>query len=630
MDGLNAPTDNTDALLSRLTETRAKVRRALLDSRNAHGRWTGALSSSALATATAVTALGLVARVRPDREATELRRQVASGLSWLARNANRDGGWGDTVKSHSNISTTTLAWAAFAMDPDPNRHFQEIMNHAKSWLHAEAGGTDPCILAKAIIRRYGRDRTFSIPILTHCALTGRLGPEPACWNWVKPLPFELAALPASWFATLKLPVVSYALPALIAIGQVRHARLPARNPFTRRLRSLILPRTLRLLNQIQPENGGFLEATPLTSFVTMSLVGGGHGQHPVVRSGTAFLAASARPDGSWPIDTNLATWLTTLAINALSAGGQNLLPTGHRQVLRDWLLSQQLKQVHPYTNAAPGGWAWTDLPGGVPDADDTAGALLALRSLDYGETVDRTAILAGIQWLLRLQNRDGGMPTFCRGWGTLPFDRSSPDLTAHALRAWIAWEPLLAERNRHELRAGIRAGLRYLRKSQDNGGAWQPLWFGNQHSADEKNRTYGTAKTLLLFAEMDASFWPPGTRQLIERGLQWLISAQHRGGGWGGGDNEGPVSVEETALAVETLAALAVSPELRRLRPKLEKPLRQGLDQLLTLWEGGAWKHPEPIGFYFAKLWYYEALYPIIFTAAALERATVALQHSNQ
>ena len=29
---------------------------------------------------------------------------------------------------------------------------------------------------------------------------------------------------------------------------------------------------------------------------------------------------------------------------------------------------------------------------------------------------------------------------------------------------------------------------------------------------------------------------------------------------------------------------------------------------------------PTPIGFYFANLWYFEKLYPIIFTVAALER----------
>jgi squalene-hopene/tetraprenyl-beta-curcumene cyclase len=33
---------------------------------------------------------------------------------------------------------------------------------------------------------------------------------------------------------------------------------------------------------------------------------------------------------------------------------------------------------------------------------------------------------------------------------------------------------------------------------------------------------------------------------------------------------------------------------------------------------------PTPIGFYFAKLWYYERLYPLIFTVGALGRAASA------
>jgi len=44
-----------------------------------------------------------------------------------------------------------------------------------------------------------------------------------------------------------------------------------------------------------------------------------------------------------------------------------------RRRLIDWLLDQQHRVEHPYTHAAPGGWAWTDLSGGVPDADDTSG-----------------------------------------------------------------------------------------------------------------------------------------------------------------------------------------------------------------------------------------------------------------
>ena len=69
---------------------------------------------------------------------------------------------------------------------------------------------------------------------------------------------------------------------------------------------------------MQPDSGGFLEATPLTAFVVMSLASMGLAQHPIVRQGVEFLLASVRSDASWPIVTNLATWNTTLAMNALA------------------------------------------------------------------------------------------------------------------------------------------------------------------------------------------------------------------------------------------------------------------------------------------------------------------------
>src|SRR5204863_8372380 len=129
------------------------------------------------------------------------------------------------------------------------------------------------------------------------------------------------------------------LPALIAIGQAIHRNRPTRNPIPLLFRSLTKKKTLRLLEEIQPFSGGFLEATPLTSFVTMSLAGSGLADHIVAGRGMQFLVDSVRPDGSWPIDTNLATWVTTLSVNAL--GGD--LPPQERRAIRTWLLQQQYR-----------------------------------------------------------------------------------------------------------------------------------------------------------------------------------------------------------------------------------------------------------------------------------------------
>ena len=151
---------------------------------------------------------------------------------------------------------------------------------------------------------------------------------------------------------------------------------------------------------------------------------------------------------SVPILTVLAVaaYRSLLSVNALG----NRLPLADREPIAAWLMDQQYRGVHPFTGAAPGGWAWTDLPGGTPDADDTAGALVALHTLGLRDPKIIAAATSGVRWLLDLQNRDGGIPTFCRGWGKLPFDRSSADITAHALHAWSAWRLRLWKPRRDE------------------------------------------------------------------------------------------------------------------------------------------------------------------------------------
>jgi len=583
----------------------------LLDRRTAAGHWTGTLSSSALATATAINALRLV-------DADAHRRRIAAGAAWLGATQLSDGSWGDTVASKGNLSTTLLCWAALgaiAADRDPDAGVSAAVARAAVWIEARAGSLGPTAIAAALNGIYGRDRTFSVPILTHVALCGRFGDplRAETWRVIPQLPFELAGLPRSWFRLVDMQVVSYALPALIAIGQVRHARAPSWGP-PGWLRTAAVQPTLRTLAAIQPANGGYLEATPLTSFVTMSLAGMGLAGHAVARQGVAFLIASQRPDGSWPIDTNLATWVTTQSVAALAAGGRlaEHLGPADREAIRRWLLDQQWRREHPATGAAAGGWAWTDLPGGVPDADDTSGAVAALACLEAAEDrvpppdVERAAA-AGLGWLADLANRDGGLPTFCRGWGRLPFDTSCPDITAHALRAAERWSrraggsPATARVARMLAAAG-----RYLSATQAADGSWSPLWFGNEHHPGEENPTYGTAKVVL--ATLDA------------RGADWLIAAQAADGGVGGGPG-GPPSIEETAVTVEALARVAAESPDADLRRRSHAAVGAGVAWLIDQTAGGRRFPAAPIGLYFAKLWYDEALYPVAFTVAAFERA---------
>lgn len=616
-----------------LLEALNHARALLLAERGTHGHWEGALSSSALSTATAVFALSQVLEGQGNSVdpafATRAGKLIRQGLGWLALHQNTDGGWGDTTASFSNVSTTCLCWSAFVADENwAAGAYDATLSAVDQWLIKNVGTLAPEKIAQKVTERYGEDHTFSVPILTMCALAGRLGQGLAAWDLVPALPFELAAFPQRWFKWLKLPVVSYALPALIAIGQVRHALRPSLSPVSRFLRNLTRGRTLKLLTRIQPGSGGFLEATPLTSFVVMSLAASGNAKHPVVQRGVQFLIDSVRPDGSWPIDTNLATWVTTLAVNALanSPNFDAVLPEGERQPIGDWLLGQQYRTEHPYTLANPGGWSWTDLPGGVPDADDTPGALLALHHLAgraalagagtarpaKGEAEMERASEDGLRWLCSVQNSDGGIPTFCKGWGKLPFDRSSCDLTAHFLRAASAWKGKARGRFSVRLAKSVKRADLFLDRSQHADGSWAPLWFGNQHADTETNRIYGTSRVLLA-------------RPKCVRGLTWLLRAQQADGGWGGGAN-GPASIEETALAIEAIAT-----HLLRAKAPVgagHDAVDRGVQWLIEATTGGTHFPPTPIGFYFAKLWYWEKLYPLIWTVSALGLAD-ALEKSE-
>ncbi|MEM9367675.1 MAG: prenyltransferase/squalene oxidase repeat-containing protein [Planctomycetota bacterium] len=550
------------------------------------------------------------------------RSEIDAGIAWLQNHQNDDGGFGDTDRSHSNIATSYLVLAASTLATECGRPglSQQSRDDLQEWLDT-AGGLP------ALRARYGTDQTFVVPILTNMAIAGLVP-----WTEVAQLPFEAAVLPQSWYRFVGLPVVSYAIPALVAIGQARFfAGHHAWSPISW-LRRATVRRTLATLLRMQPSSGGYLEATPLTAFVTMALASSGRGDHPVALAGLRFLKDSQREEGAWPIDTNLATWVTSLAVNALRAD-----PEDDRawctDTWRSWHLRCQHRQQHAFTGAQPGGWGWTDLSGAVPDADDTPAALIAIMASETADAADcRQACEQGADWLLRLQNRDGGWPTFCRGWGTLPFDRSSTDLTAHALRALRGFRIWTRGGSDRRIERAMNRGAAFLAEKQREDGAWLPLWFGNQDNPDDENPIYGTSRVLL---DAGGVLSP----NAIASGTEHLLRSQNPDGGWGGGASltgqnaasehasslklPPTSSVEESALALEALASLHDS-----LPADLRNPTRlailRGVRWLTESVADGRHRTAWPIGFYFAKLWYYEDLYPLIFACAALGRV---LQH---
>jgi len=564
--------------IEQIDEMITEVKTRLLNAREPGEMWRGHLSSSAISTSVSVFALYLI-----DKE--KYGSYIEKGASWLKSTMTDEGAWGDSEESPANMTATLLSYAAlFAVDTPPQK--------ARKYLQNKLGGDTEGQLIKGVLDYYGTDLTFSVPILAMCGLAGVISQ----WSKIPPLPFELAVLPQKVFRFLQLPVVSYAIPALIAVGILRYKK-GGRN-FLSRVRDKFIPRCLKVLVKLQPADGGFLEAAPLTAFVGMCMSGAGFNDHVVTQKAAQFLVETVREDGAWPIDTDLASWVTSLSLRALDED----IPD--REYFIGKLKANALKEVHPFTGAQPGGWGWTDLSGSVPDADDTPGALIALHVLTGG--IYSEEIGNGIRWLMDLQNHDGGIPTFCKGWTKLPFDQSSPDLTAHTYFAFEIWKNQLpADLYRRCERSSQRL-VNFMERTQTQEGAWVPLWFGDQQAADEHSPVYGTATAVDYFSSSEND----RIKRMTQKGLDYLLSVQNTDGGWGGA--KGVAS--KVTLTARTLAALAQYGDV-----PLEV-IEKGFDFLYQAYRQGNLYKREPIGLYFARLWYSEDLYNITFLLNALKR----------
>ena len=161
------------------------------------------------------------------------------------------------------------------------------------------------------------------------------------------------------------------------------------------------------------------------------------------------------------------------------------------------------------------------------------------------------------------------------------------------------------------LKKYINRALRFLEKAQRTDGAWLPLWFGHQQTADKTNPVYGSARVMsylddaLACGRLDHRV-SRQMEQMIVKAQHFLVTQQNDDGSWGAIKGvEG--SMEETAMAVSGLV-----------RHEPSKCL-QGLNWLDCQYDVHGLT-PQPIGLYFATLWYHEKMYPLAYYLEALRR----------
>ena len=222
-------------------------------------------------------------------------------------------------------------------------------------------------------------------------------------------------------------------------------------------------------------------------------------------------------------------WDTCIAMVALEEAG---LPPDHPALVKsaEWILSKQVLGPGDWQvknkDAEPGGWVFEFRNDFYPDVDDTAFVLMALQRVNYPEPKRmEAAVRRGVQWLLSMQNRDGGWGAFDRDNNkallcNIPFadhnamiDPSTADVTARVLEClgrygWTAQHP------------AVQRGLKFLLKDQCEDGSWFGRW--------GVNYVYGTSGVLRALETVSLT-----AKEYCQRAVTWLRKVQKPDGSFG-------------------------------------------------------------------------------------------------
>ena len=295
-------------------------------------------------------------------------------------------------------------------------------------------------------------------------------------------------------------------------------------------------------------------------------------------------------------------WDTVLAGSALlQAGVAPESPALERTA--SWLLDKQTRRKGDWAvrnPAPPGGWFFEHRNEFYPDVDDTCMALIVLsygaRTTSDGRRTD--AIRRGLDWMMGMQNGDGGWGSFDRDnnqqWLTeVPFadhnamiDPSTADITGRVLEC-LARFPEYGRSH-----PAVERALAFLRQDQTTEGCWYGRW--------GVNYIYGTWQVLrglrCIGVDMNAPY--------IRRAAGWLAERQNSDGGWGESiasydhpaeKGVGASTPSQTAWALMGLVAAGETGSAA---------VRRGVGHLIGGQRDGTWEQPLWTGTGFPRVFY--------------------------
>jgi len=516
----------------------------LLSLQTEEGFWLGELEADTTLESDYIYYLFVLGKADPDR--------IAKLATYVRRRQLEDGGWSIYPGGPSELNATCKAYFALKLAGDPidSPH----MTCARASVHA-LGGLE---LTNSYTRFY-------------LALVGAVG-----WELVPAIPPELMLLPnwfyiniyefSSWTRAIVIPMMilsalrpNWKLPERAQVDELFKdpTRKRAAFDWSKQLISwrnffLALDRGLKFYERLpwkplrqralreakswvlehMERSEGLGTIYPAMMNCIFSLVAMGYGpDDPLTcRETREFARFEIEDEETIRLQPCVSpVWDTAIAMVALEEAG--VAPDDPALVqAADWILSKQILGPGDWQvknkDAEPGGWAFEFRNDFYPDVDDTAFVLMALQRVKFPDAKRmEAATRRGVQWLLSMQNRDGGWGAFDRDNDrrflcNIPFadhnamiDPSTADVTARVLEClgrfgWPTDHP------------AIQKAVKFLLKDQCGDGSWFGRW--------GVNYVYGTSGVLRALETVSLT-----AQEYCQRAVVWLKSVQQDDGSFG-------------------------------------------------------------------------------------------------